>query len=211
MIPIDKIKKLLKDTCRDIPYSTHHEDHIMRVVNMSLFIGRELGADLNILHAAALLHDIGRFDEKKQQRCHADISSEIARNFLTDLNCSDGEINAVCHAIEVHRFRSKINPESLEAEILQDADNLDALGAIGVSRIVSYNPELPFYSEMDPLCEYREPDDQRYTLDHFFIKILKLKDKMNTLPAKHIAEHRHKFVLQFIQELKMEIFLDTTG
>ncbi|MFZ5798796.1 MAG: HD domain-containing protein, partial [Thermodesulfobacteriota bacterium] len=112
----------------------HGPDHTERVYHLALALGRALGARLDILATAALLHDIGRrFEsESKGAICHARKSGELAETILADLGFSAPDIEAVTHCIRAHRFRGGEAPRTLEAEILFDADKLDSIGAIGI-------------------------------------------------------------------------------
>ena len=115
---------------------SHGPDHSERVYATALAIGRKMGARLDILAAAALLHDIGRRyeTESKGDICHADKSAEMAVDILTGLNFPKEDIEQVADCIRSHRFRRNEHPSSLEAEILFDADKLDSIGAIGIGR-----------------------------------------------------------------------------
>lgn len=200
------IREYVKKICQDIPYNTHHLDHILRVTEMAVSLGKELDANMAILETSALLHDIGRFREDAD--CHAEISANFANKFLKKRNWEESIIEAVCYAIKTHRYHKGITPTTLEAKILQDADKLDALGAIGIIRVVSYFPQTQLYSLENPFCDDRKPED-KYTLDHFYQKILNLKDAMHTEPAQKIATQRHQFLVNFLNQLKQELVIYT--
>jgi uncharacterized protein len=205
-----KIRKYVAGKCSAFSYSTHHMDHIERVTATALYIGRKMNADLTVLEAAALLHDVGRFKEDENS-CHAEISAEEAYKLLNALGWPQDMISSVTYAVRVHRYNLQIVPDTLEAKILQDADKLDALGAVGIARILSHAPETRLYAEKDPFCLNREPSDN-YTIDHFYKKILKLRNSMNTEAGRKIAEKRDKFTRKFLEELKKEIFFpDSSG
>ena len=114
----------------------HGPDHTERVVQNALAIGHELEARLDILAPAALLHDIGRSAESRSKGgiCHAEIGAKLAGPLLRGLDFSEEDAEAVCHCIRSHRFRGGSRPESLEAQILFDADKLDSIGAVGIGR-----------------------------------------------------------------------------
>ncbi|MHA2065321.1 MAG: HD domain-containing protein, partial [Candidatus Thorarchaeota archaeon] len=115
----------------------HAYDHVRRVYTIALRMGQTLGADLRILGAAALLHDIGRVHEKERGISHSILSGEMGVDILAELGYTQAEIECVKGVIRTHRFSEGITPTSLEGEILSDADKLDALGAIGIVRAIA--------------------------------------------------------------------------
>lgn len=186
----------------------HGLDHSERVLHTALHLGRELGADLHVLAAAAILHDIGRSEESASRGaiCHARRGAELARPILQELGYGDDAINAICHAIKAHRFRGSLTPETLEARILFDADKLDSIGAVGIGRAFLFagqigarlhNPELDHsrtrsYSLED--SAYRE----------FQVKLSQVKDQMLTESGRRLAQERHDFMLVFFGQLTRE-------
>ncbi len=171
---------------------THGFSHVERVFNLCMNIGEKEGADLEVLALASLLHDIARpLEDAGKVDDHAIESARIARRFLKSLGYPDDKVEAVAHAIESHRFSRGPEPRTLEAKILSDADKLDAMGAIGIARVFMYSGE--------------HGRDIDASLKHFEEKILKLKDLMYTETARGIAEERHRFTLEFIERLRLEI------
>ncbi|QDA31009.1 HD domain-containing protein [Thermococcus indicus] len=171
---------------------THGFSHVERVLNLCLHIGREEGADLEVLALAALLHDVARpLESEGRVEDHATEGARIARHYLRSLSYPEGKVEAVAHAIEAHRFSRGPEPETLEAKILSDADKLDAIGAIGIARVFMYSGE-----------HGRSIED---SLEHFEEKILKLKDLMYTETARRMAEERHHFTEEFIERIRREI------
>ncbi len=171
---------------------THGFSHVERVFNLCLHIGKEEGADLEVLALAALLHDVARpLESAGKVEDHAAEGARIARHFLGSIGYPEEKVEAVAHAIEAHRFSRGPEPETLEAKILSDADKLDAIGAIGVARVFMYSGE-----------HGRSIED---SLRHFEEKILKLRDLMYTQTAKRLAEERHRFTVEFIERIMREI------
>ena len=172
----------------------HGFSHVQRVYNTCVKIGKELNANMKVLEIAALLHDIGRIDEKEDppKRNHAEISAKKAIEFLAtnNINLSGKEIDDIIHAIKAHSFSNKILPLTLEAKILSDADKLDAIGAIGIFRTIGFT--LHKNGGIDQVVEHLEN------------KIFKLKDQMLLDYSKKIAEERHNTVLEFYNKLKKE-------
>ncbi|MBD3196125.1 MAG: HD domain-containing protein [Candidatus Lokiarchaeota archaeon] len=171
----------------------HGFEHVMRVYKTVLELGNNLGADLNILKVSALLHDIGRTTEKKDGQNHAEISAKLARQYLSDnsLNLGNDFINEVFHAISAHSFSNNILAETLEAQILSDADKLDALGAIGLYRTIGFTIE--------------NDGDLNDVIAHLTNKILKLGETLYLDHSKSIAEGRMKIVRNFYEEIRKEI------
>lgn len=171
---------------------THGFSHVERVLNLCMHIGREEGADLEVLALAALLHDIARpLESSGRVEDHAVEGARIARQYLRSLGYAEDKIEAIAHAIEAHRFSRGPEPRTLEAKILSDADKLDAIGAIGIARVFMYSGE--------------HGRDIDASLRHFEEKILRLKDLMYTETARKMAEERHRFTEEFIERIRREI------
>ena len=122
--------------------SAHDAEHIYRVLYNSLAIAKtETTVDYDILITACLLHDIGRPDQFANPKlCHAQVGADKAKVFLENLGMSPAFIESVCHCIRTHRFSNRLQPETLEAKILFDADKLDVTGALGIARTLEYHP-----------------------------------------------------------------------
>jgi uncharacterized protein len=185
---------------RTFAYSNSEKDdlhgfkHVERVLNLSVRIGTTLNANLLIIKIAALLHDIGRIYEKKNDaKNHAEISAEMAEKFLqkNHFHISIDDIENIIHSIRAHSFSNKIKPKTLEAKILSDADKLDALGAIGLYRTISY-------------CTLKQ-GGIIHVIEHLENKILKLKDLLHLDISKQIAEERSKIILDFYNKIREEI------
>jgi len=187
---------------------SHDFSHTQRVYNLAVEIGKKEKADLDIIKAAAFLHDIARLKEdNKECECHAEEGGKIAEKILAEMNFSYDKIENVVHSIKVHRYSKKLNAETKEAKILQDADRLDALGAITIARIFAYggkknrkihNPELKPQ-------EYKHNSESASSFIHFYEKILKIKpDTFNTKEARKIAKGRYKFVEEYVDRFLKE-------
>ncbi|MGQ9479553.1 MAG: HD domain-containing protein [Thermoproteota archaeon] len=194
---IEKIKaEALKHYCSD--NSGHDWLHAERVYRMCMRIMKEEGGDAEVLTAAALLHDVGYRYELEEYLDHSEKSVEIAREVLGKIGFPGEKIERVLEAIRSHRFSKGLKAESLESKILQDADRLDSIGAIGIARAFSYGAArvIPMYME-----DLKEDS----TLRHFYEKLLKVKDSLNTETARRIAVERHMFMELFISRLLAEI------
>jgi len=168
---------------------SHSFDHIVRVTNTCLNLAQKLEAHLDVLLLASIFHDVGRPIEEINGRCHAEVSAEEADKFLDKLNLSKLKKD-VNEAILSHRFSKKIEPRTIEAKILQDADALDALGAIGLYRTISFS------------CE-RELDMQE-ALIHFDEKLFKLPSRMHFPITKQIAESKCIILKEFVKKIEEE-------
>jgi uncharacterized protein len=187
--------------------------HVRRVLRTALFLCRkEGGADEEIVAAAVLFHDAIMYP--KDSAMSGQSSSESAKlvtHILDYIRFPKLKIPAVAYCIEAHSYSKGIVPKTLEARIVQDADRLDALGAIGVARTFAVGALLggrggrPFYSEEDPFCCSHTPDDAAYNLDHFYKKLLLLENKLNTKSAKAIAHRRTEFMRKYLKEFEREL------
>ena len=186
----------------------HDLDHIERVVATARQLGEAEGADLAILVPAAWLHDCVVVAKDHPQRKQASLlAADRAIEFLAGLGYTDVQLSAIHHAIHAHSFSANITPQTLEAKVLQDADRMDALGAIGIARCVMVGAKLDrqLYSRIDPLCSERAADDDLYTIDHFFTKLLTLGDSMQTTAAKVEAQRRSDYMRGFLAQLTSEL------
>lgn len=205
------VSNYVKELCRQFPVPAHQWDHFDRVRRCSLHIGKKLNADLNVLEIASLLHDIGRLGNPsvKNGSSHAERGAAQAEIILDRRGFSQDIIYAISHCIRAHSFTSTILPETIESQIVQDADRLDALGAIGIIRVATHDALHELYEPLDPLAESRALSSS-YTLDHFSIKILKIKDMLNTDFAKQIAAVKHDFIITFLNQFKREVQIELT-
>jgi len=203
MTKINEVKKIAKTYFKK-PVSGHDWFHVYRI---AVKIGKAEEADMSILKPAALLHDIARKKEDMVKvECHAQEGAKMAKKILNNLSYSKEKIKKIAYAISVHRYKSQIKPKTLEAQILQDADRLDALGAISVGRIFSYGGEhkRPMYNPKIPPKPYY--DSNAVTcINHFFEKIFKLKPKtFNTKTGRQIAKERYKYSRNFVKRFLLE-------
>lgn len=203
----------LRDQLRDIVQeqmetdSAHDLAHLDRVWKNAREIAEGSG-NTKVLMAASYLHDLVNLAKDDPNRHLASRqSAEKAAPYLVSLGFTPDQIKATQHAIAAHSFSADIQPETPEAEILRDADRLDSLGAIGIARtfLVSGALDLPLYDPSDPFSQNRTPDDRKYALDHWQIKLLKLPDGMITAKGREIANSRVNVMLRFLKDLANEI------
>lgn len=186
----------------------HDLSHLHRVWHNVRRLAADEGGDLQILLASTLLHDCVAVEKNSPLRAQASrLAAAQAAKVLASLNWPQGQIDAVAHAIEAHSFSAAIKPISLEARILQDADRLDSLGALGVARTfyIAGRMGSALYDPLDPRAEHREYDDKRFCLDHFQTKLLHLASGFQTPTGAHLAQIRHQRLQRFMEELIEEI------
>jgi uncharacterized protein len=185
----------------------HDFSHILRVCQNAQFIGKKEGADMQVLLFSALLHDAGSVSKGLEDPIESEKRWEIVLDFLNKKGLPKNIMEKILYAIEVHRFSKGIVPDTLEARILQDADRLDALGAVGIARVFMTGGTLgrALYNPFDPFCKNREPDDKKWNLDHFYRKLLKLESGMHTKTAREMASRRTEVLERYLSDLEQEI------
>ena len=191
----------------------HGFDHILRVFRMAERLAAEEGADLEIVRAAALLHDAQGSQTEggeagRQDHHHA--SSDFARQILESEGWTPDKIAAVQHCIRAHRFRDNTEePQSLEAKILFDADKLDVIGAIGIARTIAFDVvvDQPIYfqpSQRFIETGEKEPGEPHSSYHEYVFKLSKIKDRLFTKTARALAEERHQFMDAYFERLAAE-------
>ena len=175
----------------------HGMDHVMRVLRSARKIQAETGGDLEVVELAALLHDIG--DAKFHDGIER--SGELAREILGELGASEALISHVANIVDNISYRKGVdaNELSIEGKIVQDADRIDALGAIGIVRTIQYGEaiEQPFYSS--------DPSDKKTGVSHFHEKLFKLTDLLNTDIARRMAKMRVSYMRSFLDQFLHEM------
>jgi uncharacterized protein len=187
---IQTIEKFALDAIRVGKRGAHSFEHTLRVRELCRYIGAAEGADLEVLEAAALLHDIGRPEEEITGESHAKVGANMAVAFLATTTFPKDKLRYVSSAIRTHRFSEQLPPETLEGKILSDADKLDAMGALGLARTIAEN-----------LVQQR---GLQGTVEHIDRKLLKLADLIHTKTAKQLAIPRHQLLLNFMTQLATE-------
>lgn len=190
--------------------TVHDFDHVLRVLRLAERLARAEGAELAIVRAAALLHDLGRREAEAAGADHARVAADRARKILGDLPSE--QVEAVAHAIAAHRFRTDPQPATPEAEVLFDADKLDAIGAIGVARAYAYagahGQRLWAPTESVDLDRWREQGDDpdAHTPVHeFVVKLSRIKNRLFTATGRRIASERHETMVHFFERLTKEV------
>jgi len=207
---INKTITFVKETLADAE-GGHDWFHIERVYKNALLISKNENVDVFIVQLGALLHDIA---DSKFNNGDDTVGPKIAGEFLFNLNVDSTIIEHVINIIEHVSFNKSLEKgqkfKSLELDVVQDADRLDAIGAIGIARCFNYggfknrplyNPEIKPNLNMSK-AEYKTSNAP--TINHFYEKLLLLKDKMNTKTGKQIAQKRHDYMLGFLNQFYAE-------
>jgi uncharacterized protein len=191
----------------------HGFDHIERVYAMARSLAVEEGCDVEIVEAAALLHDAegSHPADDAARHSHQHASADFARQVLLEEGWQEERIEAVVHCIRAHRFRDeREQPQTPEAQVLFDADKLDAIGAIGVSRAIAFSLQAGQAVYSPPSGRFLQTGKletgEAHTAYHeYLFKLSKLKDRLYTRAARRIAEGRHQAMAQFFEELANEM------
>ncbi|SDR28922.1 HD domain-containing protein [Natronobacterium texcoconense] len=189
----------------------HDWRHVQRVESLAetLLERHPESADEEILRLAVLLHDIGREKEDRGEiDDHSDWGAAEAERILEDLEASPETVEQVTHCVRSHRFSTGPEPETLEAKLLSDADNLDALGAVGIARVFSFGGEIgsPIHGSSvlpDEIGAGGTDDESQY--DHIHEKILQLADRMYTDVGRELADERTAFVREYVAQFDAEV------
>ncbi len=188
----------------------HDYHHIMRVKKLAVRLAQQEGADVYIVELAALLHDIADW---KFHGGDLEVGPKVAEEWLISLGADQIAIDKVKNIIREVSYKGagvKTQPTSLAGKVVQDADRLDALGAIGIARTFAYGGrfERPMYDPDQPPVMHQTFEEYKNakgsTLNHFYEKIFLLKDRLNTDSARALAEERHRYVEEFVERFLLE-------
>jgi len=201
------LARILTDAWAGAPDPAHDIGHIKRVVASCKAIAAIEGGDLDVLVPAAWLHDIVNLPKDSPQRAQASsMAADAACSKLRSHSLPDSILAGIHHAICAHSFSANIPATTIEAKILQDADRLDALGAIGIARCFAVSGILgrTLFDTADPLAQARAPDDSVYGLDHFAVKLYKIAETLQTPAARNMAATRIAFMRSFAEQIATE-------
>lgn len=188
--------------------AAHDYGHVARVVKAAREICARDGIDPTVPVAAATLHELFSYPKGHPDSPRSGVvCAERARAVLEGEGAPAEIIEPVCRAIREHPFSLGVTPESVEGRVLQDADRLDALGAIGLARMWATCQAMgrPLYAPDDPFCAAREPDDKAWGLDHVYKKLLRVPAGLHTAAARALAEDRVAFMRAYLAQLEREI------
>ena len=199
---IEKAKAFVKEKlCNE--GSGHDWYHIERVYNLTKFLAKKEGANSYISELSALFHDLEDWKFSKDNTS----GTTVTENFLKDMGVSKEDIEKIVTIIKTMSFKGGVvdsTQHTLEGMVVQDADRLDAIGAIGIARTFTYGgyKNRPIYDPNIKPVEFTSLEEvktkENHTINHFYEKLLKLKDLMNTESAREIAKERHEFMEEFL-------------
>lgn len=200
---IEYVRQVFKDD-----FSGHDFFHTLRVYKMATRIAQEENANLQVVQLAALLHDVD--DVKLSPQTHTNKDRAVA--FLREHGASEEAILTICGIISEVSFRGKdsVSPKTIESKCVQDADRLDAIGAIGIARTFAFggsHSQTMYDPTIKPMSNMSERDYRNHvstTFNHFYEKLFLLKDMMNTATAKQIAQERDSYMRGFVAEFLEE-------
>jgi uncharacterized protein len=188
--------------------AAHDLSHVKRVLKNALQLSDKEQTDRQIIVPAACLHDCVSVAKDNPMRAQSSrLAADAAADFLAAIGYPAERVKEVHHAIEAHSFSAGIPVRTPEAAVVQDADRLDSLGAIGVARCLLVGGKLdrPLLAPDDPFCDERTPDDGLYTIDHFYTKLLKLPGTMQTAAGRAEAQRRADRMRRWLDELRDEV------
>jgi uncharacterized protein len=194
--------------------AAHDLQHIRRVVTNARRLCLAEKADELVVLPAAWLHDCLTVPKSSPDRIRASrMAAEQAVIWLEENHWPHDNLQAIAHAIEAHSFSAGIPARTLEAKVVQDADRLDALGAIGLARTLMLGATLQreLYHPEDPFATSRAADDSIYTIDHLYCKLLTLESTMQTATGREEARQRTVYLRDFLTQLQLEISNDSVG
>jgi uncharacterized protein len=188
---------------------SHDQSHLLRVARNAIEIAdAEPGCDREVLTAAIILHDCVAVEKNSPERSQASrLAAARARTILAKMGRSPARIEQAAHAIEAHSFSAGIEANTLEAQIVQDADRLDAIGAIGIARCfyVAGRMGSRLYDPSDPPAANRKLDDRKFALDHFGAKLFQIAGNFQTKTGQALADARTRTMRDFVRALLNEI------
>jgi uncharacterized protein len=181
-------------------HGSHDWDHTLRVARLCERIGPMEGADMLVVRMAAYLHDIGRAEQDRSHGavCHAARGAELVQSIVADLPLRQDQRDNIVHCVRAHRFRDGFRPQTREAEVLFDADKLDAIGAVGVARAYQFAGELGacLHSDLSPEASSAySRHDTGYR--EYIVKLSKIRDRIITAEGRRLAAERHAFMVDF--------------
>ena len=206
-VPLDRLRRIAEDRLRDRP-PAHDASHVARVAALARTIASAERANVDVVVAAAWMHEhVNLPKDHPDSPRSGDLCADAVAPILGAEGFDEAFVSAVCACIRDHAFSKGATPSALEAKVLQDADRLDAIGAIGIARCFATTTEMrrPFYAPDDPLCRARTPDDKLWGVDHFFRKLLRIPATLHTETARRLAVDRVRAMESFLDQLAREI------
>ena len=196
------------------PDLAHDTEHVLRVYRWAITLAPEASADPDLTGAAALVHDLVQIPKEHRDRpLGSERSAEASRGLLAEAGYTEPEVAQIVEGVRTCSWSRGLAPTGPIGTALQDADRLDAIGAIGIARtfataqaMASRGQPSRFYDPDDPCADNgRALDDRRQPVDHFYAKLLKLAQTMHTQTAREEAAKRHARMLSFLSDLSSEV------
>lgn len=204
---LDELRALAEHTLRGRP-PAHDFSHVERVAALAETLARAEGADVETVVVASLLHEQVNLPKDHASSIRSgDLCAEAVEEALAARGVRADLVARVAGCIREHSFSKGARPTTLEAAVVQDADRLDAIGAVGIARLFATSTEMgvPFFSPDDPLCRRRTPDDRRWGVDHFHRKLLRIPGALHTPTARRLAVRREATMRAFLEALGEEL------
>jgi uncharacterized protein len=202
-----ELKTIARDACAGAD-SAHDWQHVLRVAANAEALCAAEAADPAVVVTAALLHELVNLPKNHPESSKSgELCADRALEVLAQVGCPAPQAQQIAYCIRVHGFSRGITPDTLEAKVLQDADRLDAIGAVGIARCFATGAVMrsAFYDPADPFCAKRDPDDKRFSVDHFYKKLLRIEGTLHTATARRMAGERSRFMEAFLRQLGNEI------
>lgn len=192
----------------------HDALHVMRVYVWCMNLAEEAGASPDLAGACGLVHDLVHIPKNALNRSEGGALSAIAAEpALSQAGYTPSEIDVISDAVGTSSWSKGLTPNGPLGIVLQDADRLDAMGAIGIARTFATaqamtlgNRDLSLYASHDPLSSKRNANDKKFAVDHFYVKLLQLKERMVLPSAQKEASRRHQTMVNYLQELKKDLY-----
>jgi len=204
--------RLVTISVGDAAHDVAHTDRVW--ANAQVIAAGEIPCDMTVLLAACYFHDLVTLPKNSPDRAQASaMSADAAKPILLELGLTDNQTANACHAITAHSFSANILPTTAEAKILQDADRIEALGAIGIARCFATTGVMGggLFHGLDPFGQDRDLDDKAYAVDHFRLKLLRLPDMMQTASGRALAATRANVLRGFLDQLAVELDAPISG
>jgi uncharacterized protein len=206
--PFSEMAEILLPLLPESGDGSHDLSHVARVFKTAMQLQASEGGDAEIIATAVMLHDCVHVEKSSPLRSKGSaLSAQKATEILLGLGWGETRTAKVAHAVEAHSFSANIEPTTVEAKIVQDADRLDAIGMVGIARCFYTSGRMGsrMYEPNDPKAETRDLDDRNFAIDHFPAKLLGLSQGMKTKAGQALADVRHKSLLAFYEAFLNEV------
>ena len=202
-------QKLEQFVLKNMEFDPAHDiHHIKRVVKLAKSLAKQEQADPYVVVPSAWLHDCVNVSKDSPDRNKGSLfSADKALLILQKMSYPEKYFDNIHHTIHAHSFSANVPTETLEAMVLQDADRLDAIGALGIARCLRFGAikGAAIYHPDEPIAQTRELDEKQYSIDHFYTKLFKLEETMKTSAGTAVAHQRTQYMRGFVEQLVSEL------